>query len=114
MLTGSWSAAELPHRASDLRRGRAARGGCRVAPGNAADGLMIAARDTGTSVEVDATACCRCSGPFLAHFSNSLHCGDYVRLERHLHRRGQACGMPARDPDCVKTCTDQKSLESYS
>src|SRR5215468_7802680 len=79
MLTGSWSAAELPHRASDLRRGRAARGGCRVAPGNAADGLMIAARDTGTSVEVDATACCRCSGPFLAQRVRALGRFDHGR-----------------------------------
>jgi len=25
----------------------------------------------------------------VAHFSNPLHCGDYVRLGRHLHRRGR-------------------------
>ena len=39
----------------------------------------------------------------MAHFSNSLHCGDYVWLQRHLHRRGQASEMRARDPGRVKT-----------
>ena len=37
--------------------------------------------------------------PVMAHFSNPLHFGDYVRFRRHLHRRGQASGMCARDPE---------------
>jgi len=36
--------------------------------------------------------------PVMAHFSNSLRCGDHVWLQTHLHRRGQASGMRARDP----------------
>jgi hypothetical protein len=42
--------------------------------------------------------CCTCSRPLLAHFTKSLRCGDHVWLQRHLHRRGQASGMRARDP----------------
>jgi len=34
----------------------------------------------------------------LAHFTNSLHCDDHVWLRGHLHRRGQASGIRARDP----------------
>src|SRR5215467_12043809 len=40
--------------------------------------------------------CCTCSRRFLAHFTNSLRCGDHVWLQRHLPRRGQASGMRAR------------------
>ena len=29
----------------------------------------------------------------LAHFTNSLRCGDHVWLLGHLHRRGEASGM---------------------
>ena len=41
----------------------------------------------------------RTAGPYmLAHFTNSLRCGDHVWLQWHFHRRGQASGMRARDP----------------
>jgi hypothetical protein len=34
----------------------------------------------------------------MAHFANSLRRGNHVWLLRHLHRRGHASGMRARDP----------------
>ena len=58
-LTGSWSAAELPHRVlADVRRGRAAGRGRRACPTVSIrpGWRMTAVRDTGTGVEVDAEA----------------------------------------------------------
>jgi len=37
----------------------------------------------------------------MAHFTNSLRCGDHVWLLGHLHHRGQASRMRARDPITV-------------
>ena len=45
----------------------------------------------------------------MAHFTNSLRCGDHVWLRRHLHRRGQASGMRARDPDSELAIAMQQS-----
>jgi hypothetical protein len=50
----------------------------------------------------------------LAQTVRSLHRSDSVRLQRYIPCSVEPVSMPARDPGCVKTCTDKKSLESYS
>jgi hypothetical protein len=44
------------------------------------------------------------SRPVVTHFSNWLHCRDYVWLQRHLHRCGQASWMRARGPEPTRSC----------
>jgi hypothetical protein len=42
--------------------------------------------------------CCTRSDLFVAHFTNSLHCGEQVWLQGYLPRRDKASGMRAHDP----------------
>jgi hypothetical protein len=43
----------------------------------------------------------------MAHFANSLRCGDHVWFQMHLHRRGQVSGMCARDPRAETQLQDE-------